>query len=568
MNDNQSETGRRAGLPHALVPVALGLVMLWQVTATYPEFNATYDEPYHIAAGVEAYQHGRFTAGAEQPPLARWVIGWLPHQQGVEHRTVTHRAASPRKQLLYLSRSLLEEQGDYWTTLTLARTGVLVFIPVLIFSVYRWSVELYGVHAAWAACGLVAFSPNLLAHAGLATADFAVAALLTAAAYAAWRWSQAPSARRAAVAGCFAGFAVGSKYSALGYLPVLLAGFFLLSWWNGRATANRGGPAAVRATAGQCRPSQCLLFCAFGFVALWACFGFEARSLRDPSRRPYVTVDRVAEPGSALSRMLHWAVEEVPVPLQDAATGVSWIIDHARQGHEAFLLGEVGTRGWWHYFPVVLAVKTPLPFLLLIVGSGMLLLWRNDSALGSLGPWVAAAGVLLVSMTSSINVGVRHILPMYPLLAISAASCFRPGGRRRRPRLTMALGLLLLGWHAGESWAASPDYLSYFNSFARGSEHEVLGDSNLDWGQDLHRLARYVERHEIDKLHLNYFGVTSPVVVGLGHAEPFGPQDRPRGWVAISATHQQGIYQPRPAWLEGREPRAKIGQSISLFYVD
>ena len=302
-------------------------------------------------------------------------------------------------------------------------------------------------------------------------------------------------------------------------------------------------------------------------MALWACFGFEARPLRDASRRPYLTVDRVAEPGSALSRTLYWVAEEVPIPLQDAATGVSWVFGHARQGHAAFLLGEVGRRGWWHYFPVVLAVKTPLPFLLLIAVAGISLLWRNDRPPGSLGPWVAAAGVLLVSMTSPINVGVRHLLPMYPLLAISAASCFGRGGERRRPRLTMALGLLLLGWHAGESWAARPDYLSYFNSFARGSEHEVLGDSNLDWGQDLHRLARYTESHGIDELHLDYFGTTSPAAVGLGHAEPFGPQDRPRGWVAISVTHLQGIYQPPPAWLEGREPRAKIGKSIWLYYI-
>ena len=568
MNDDQSGTGRgRAGLPHALIPVALGLVMLWQVTATYPEFNATYDEPYHIAAALEAYQHGRFAAGAEQPPLARWAIGWLPHHRGVEYRTVTHRAGSPREHLLYLSRSVLEEQGDYWTTLTLARTGVLVFIPVLIFSVYRWSVELYGVHAAWAACGLVAFSPNLLAHAGLATADFAVAALVTAAAYAAWRWSRAPSARRAAVAGCVAGFAVGCKYSALGYLPVLLAGFFLFSWWNGRAKANRGGPAAVRAVAAQCRPSQCLLFCAFGFVALWACFGFEARPLRDPSRRPYATVDRAVQPGSALSRTLYWVAEEVPIPLQDAATGVSWVVDHARRGHEAFLLGEVRTGGWWHYFPVVLAVKTSLPFLLLIAGSGILLLWRNDSAPGSLGPWVAAAGVLLVSMTSSINVGVRHILPMYPLLAISAAGYFRIGGGRGRRRLTMALGLLLLGWHAAESWAARPDYVPYFNSFVRGSEHRVLGDSNLDWGQDLHSLSLYAKKEGIESLALRYFGTTSPEMLGLERTTRFGPQDRPRGWVAISVTEMQGIYRPAPAWLEGREPHAKIGKSIWLYYI-
>ena len=573
MHNEQSRAGRgRAGLLRGadlrgvvlrgLVPVALGLVMLWQVTATYPEFNATYDEPYHIAAALEAYQHGRFASGAEQPPLARWAIGWLPHRRGVEYRTVFHRSAGSGDHLVHFARSLLEEQGEYWTTLRLARGGVLLFIPVLIFFVYRWTVDLYGVLAGCVACALVAFSPNLLAHAGLATVDFALAALLTAAAYTAWRWCQAPSARRAAVAGCIAGFAVGSKYSALAYLPVFLAGFFLLSRWHGRAHTNPGGTGAVRAGA-----SQLLLFSASALLALWACFGFEARPLRDPSRRPYTRMDRVVPPGSALSRTLYWVAEEVPIPLQDAATGVSWVVDHARRGHEAFLLGEVGTGGWWHYFPVVLAVKTPLPFLLLIAGSGILLLWRNDSALGSLCPWVAAAGVLLVSMTSSINVGVRHILPMYPLLAISAASCFRPGGERARPPLTMALGLLLLGWHAGESWAARPDYLSYFNSFARGSEHEVLGDSNLDWGQDLHRLSLYAKQQGIESLALRYFGTTSPEILGLKQTTKFGPQDRPRGWVASSVTHVQGIYEPKSAWLEGREPRVKIGKSIWLYYI-
>ena len=161
---------------------------------------------------------------------------------------------------------------------------MLLFIPVLIFFVYRWTVDLYGVLAGCVACALVAFSPNLLAHAGLATVDFALAALLTAAAYTAWRWCQAPSARRAAVAGCIAGFAVGSKYSALAYLPVFLTGFFLLSRWHGRAHTNPGGTGAVRAGA-----SQLLLFSASALLALWACFGFEARPLRYPSRRPYAT---------------------------------------------------------------------------------------------------------------------------------------------------------------------------------------------------------------------------------------------------------------------------------------
>ena len=248
MEDDESVTEhRRARVLRTLIPIAFGLAMLWQVTATYREFNATYDEAYHIAAGLAAHQDGRFTFGAEQPPLARWAIGWLPNRQGVEHRSVIHRSSKPSEMLLHFSRSVLEEQREYWATLTLARTGVLLFIPVLIFVVYCWSVDLYGAHAGWAACALVAFSPNLLAHAGLATADFAVAALVPAAAYGAWRWIQAPSLRRAAVAGCLAGFAVGSKYSALGFVPVVVVGFLLLSWWHGRAKANSRGLATARA---------------------------------------------------------------------------------------------------------------------------------------------------------------------------------------------------------------------------------------------------------------------------------------------------------------------------------
>ena len=177
--------------------------------------------------------------------------------------------------------------------------------------------------------------------------------------------------------------------------------------------------------------------------------------------------------------------------------------------------------------------------------------------------------MMALLMMSPLALGVRHMLAVYPCLAVWASSWFR-GAHEPRARSVLALvfGLLLLGCHAVESIAARPDYLAYFNSFARGREHKVLGDSNLDWGQDLHRLARYAESHGIDKLHLDYFGATSPAAVGLGQAEPFGPQDRPRGWVAISVTHLQGIYQPAPAWLEGREPHAKIGKSIRLFYVD
>jgi len=127
---------------------------------------------------------------------------------------------------------------------------------------------------------------------------------------------------------------------------------------------------------------------------------------------------------------------------------------------------------------------------------------------------------------------------------------------------------VLLGWHAVESWRAHPDYVPYFNQTARGREHLVLGDSNLDWGQDLYRLAEYVKANGIDDLSLDYFGTTSPQAVGLKDYREFGPGDRPQGWVAISVTKLQGIYEPAPLWLDRYKPRAVIGKSIWLYFID
>ena len=122
---------------------ALGLLMLFRVVDTYSEFNATYDEGYHIAEGLRAYQEGNFAIGPEQAPLAHWATAWLPNWAGVEYRSATHRSASGHL-VRKLSHAVLEEQGDYWTTLTQARLGTLLFLPMLVFYSYHWSRRLYG----------------------------------------------------------------------------------------------------------------------------------------------------------------------------------------------------------------------------------------------------------------------------------------------------------------------------------------------------------------------------------------------------------------------------------------
>jgi hypothetical protein len=124
-----------------------------------------------------------------------------------------------------------------------------------------------------------------------------------------------------------------------------------------------------------------------------------------------------------------------------------------------------------------------------------------------------------------------------------------------------------LAWHALESAAAHPDYLAYFNEVGWGREDRLLGDSNLDWGQDLGRLSRYASEHDIQPLYLAYFGTTRPEAVGLKGTTYLRPGDRPSGWLAVSVTKLQGIYPGDKGygWLRDFEPTVRIGKSIYLY---
>jgi hypothetical protein len=139
-----------------------------------------------------------------------------------------------------------------------------------------------------------------------------------------------------------------------------------------------------------------------------------------------------------------------------------------------------------------------------------------------------------------------------------------------RPRARLAIAGLagaLAVWHAAESATAGPDYLAYFNPIARGREERFLLDSNLDWGQDLERLHRYLAAHHINSIYLSYFGFTDPAWLGMSGVKPLWHGPPPDGWAAVSKNHIGGIgrHASDLAWTRGRIPAARIGKSILLY---
>jgi 4-amino-4-deoxy-L-arabinose transferase-like glycosyltransferase len=535
------------------------VVMIARITLTYSVLSATFDEGVHIAAGVQIYEKGRYDIDFEHPPLARLAVGLLPYLDGI--RTLLSG------NIVEQGRYVLEGSGGYWRTLTLGRLGNLIFVPILLFYVYRWSSELYGRLAGLMAAVLVSASPNILAHAGLASVDFSITATLVPAAYYVWRWLDCPSWKDAFLAGVWGGVALLSKYSAIGFLPAIIVGFLAVWRW-------RRGEAVWPLLKDRRTFYQTGLYILSLCSVVWLCFQAPSSPTGETVGRLRTVIDRNLSPGSITHGAASMAVQLGERAAPGLVMGLAVVVRHAVWGHEQqFFWGELKEEGGWRlYFPVVLAVKTTLPVLLLLAVAAAVWFVRRDDPTHKHTIYVAVASVALLSVciASTLNIGVRHILPIYPFLAIFASSLFAAQPwQLRSVRPVMLVSWFLVASHVTASLGAHPDYLPYFNSLARGREHQILGDSNLDWGQDLGRLATYLKENGIGEIHLAYYGSTSPSAVGIEGAHAFGPEDRPRGKIAISVNLLQGLgpewSRGDYTWLLAHEPYAKIGKAIWLY---
>ncbi|MGC9335495.1 MAG: hypothetical protein ACP5JJ_15190 [Anaerolineae bacterium] len=251
------------------------------------------------------------------------------------------------------------------------------------------------------------------------------------------------------------------------------------------------------------------------------------------------------------------------------------------RGHPAFLMGERSGDGWRAYFPIALAIKTPLPTLIAaLIGAVWLPLRRRW------WDWLTAflpgALFMVVAMFSSLNIGYRHILPVVPFLILLLSACAEFPWQRLP--FTLA-GASLALWLVVGTLRIHPDYLAYFNALAGGPAggHRYLTDSNLDWGQDLKRLGDYLERRNIEQVHLSYFGNVDPTAYGIrykplpshysiGEVEGFTPFAPEPGIYAISVTNLSGqflVENPTVLdWFNHQDPIASMGHSINIYQVE
>ena len=538
--------------------VGLGCV---RIVATYDDFWQTWDEPAHLAAGLQWWEHGRITYERLHPPLGRIAMAAGPYFAGL-------RGTPGATDHWSDGNAFLHAGGLYERNLALARLGVLPFFVLASLVVAAWARHCAGEIPALVAAFLFTLLPPILAHGGLASLDMACAALVAAGLYALFRWLEQPGWRNATVFGLSAGLAITAKFSAIAFLAAGGAAV-CLAWF----LARRGAKTSVVIPTLRGTVFSLLLTAAVCLVSVWAVYRFSFGTIVQGG--PGGELESVLAGMGPLSPAARSVTKVLPLPALDFFWGLFDVVYFRRgEGHLAWFLGSVGKEGWWLFYPVLLAVKTPVSFLLL-VAAGCAASWQARGVCPVFVPLFAAAAIVLAGIFFTPHNGLRQILSVYPLLAVVAgAGSAWLWKTARHPRFGRAASILLVVSCTASSFAAHPDYLAFFNVFAGSKPEAIAADSDLDWGQDLRRLAMACERRNIDRLNIRYNGSKgiSLARFPLPATIDLSPHTRVEGWVAISRQNLLlGTGVPpydQFAWLSKEQPVEEVGASILLYKIE
>ena len=549
------------------VALLLGLMAGLQVWSAIKE-TQVWDEGFELGSGYSYLKTGKLRFNLEQPPLAKLLAG-LPLLYFNPRLPVEDPSWIQKQDVEFGVTFLYHNRVPADTMLMAGRSSIILLTIGLGLLVAFWTLRRFGSGPALLAVALLAFDPNIIAHGHYATTDLGATFFIFAACVA---WDVFLGTKRKlhlVLAGILLGFAIATKFSALMLLPAF-AILYAIRWWQ------QSTRFSLPHFAGSLLALAILAF--VGIVAVYlpeAKFFVPSWAMIRPGPPITTVVNCNTTLGSALCRIGGVA----SLQANSFYKGFSDFAQHSSGGHQGYLLGEISDKGWWYYFPVVFLVKTPTADLLLFGFLGCCGLWMcfRKSARVDLRKVPPSWATVLVpptlyfslSMTSRIDLGIRHLLPFYPFFYVAlAAGLFALAKAQRKVWIgpvLIAICILL----AGESLSAAPDYLSFFNLISGGTwrgPHYLL-DSNIDWGQDLKKFKAYTVTHPARQYCLEYFGNALPEYYGFEHLGYIGRTNQPAEranmdcMTAISVTLLYDLYEEPGsyAWLRARKPVDRVG---------
>lgn len=580
-----------------IVGALLGMMFVFELTSSLTE-SQTVDEGTHLAAGYSYLIKRDFRMNVEHPPLLKELSAIpLVVADGLIDSPFDKKGWAADDQWQF-ARDLLYDGGMHADTiLLLARLPMMLVSIILGLFIFLWSRELFGTTAGFFSLFLYSLSPNFIAHSRYVTTDVGLSLFFFLTLYYFHKYLKRGNRKNMVLTAVFLGCALVSKFSAVILVPILmlLQIFYLLK------SKNRITAVSIK----KFITNGLIVFAIIGLVIMSA-YLFEFKiPIDDPdvqyqfARRDSLLATSdlsnenilsqkiipLADPTKPFGSFIEWFAHNVPVPAYSYFKGLWSVYTHNLYGHTSYLLGQHSEFGWWYYFPVAFLIKTPIStqiFLLLLLVFGISYFFRKNSAgtpfyqkLRSISmQWyiliLPPVIYFLFSMNSHLNLGVRHIFPIYPFVFVLCGFLLTVKMKKLHKPYRMSIVLLTL-FYAFSSVATYPNYLAYFNEAIGGPKNgsDFLVDSNIDWGQSAKQLKQYMLDRNIEYVCISYFGQANLSYYGIDYrylpdTENYQGTSKLNCVVAISVTSLLS-KDHKYSWLQSFKPDDMVGYSIFIY---
>jgi hypothetical protein len=527
---------------------AHALLLAWGAWAN----SATFDEPAHLAAGVEYWERGDFSIYSLSPPLLRLWGSWPAVLAGANAPGLGDlgKQSVASRHWAYADWFARQNLSRFAEFMLLGRLGM---VPISCFAgwvTFAWARRSYGWRSGVAACALYCFNPGVLANGALMTTDIGTAAAMLAACWLWWKYCRGPSVWGFLIVLVAVVAAHLCKFTAVLIWPMLLAMAVPYRPWQ------RGGLLA----------GSWLMLGVATLVVINAVYGFRGTFLPLSSFQfESQFMKHVQEKAGAMPS---------PVP-RTLLIGFDAQKRDSGVGYQGFLFGEVYRGARWYFFPAALLCKSPLGLIALVLvaaGSVFRRQLRGGEWSVLLALAVFAAGVLIAG---DMNIGTRYLLPMFPPAFVLMSRVWSRGMGTGWKRVAGVLVVLA----AAETMWVCPRFLTFMNVAAGGASNgwRVLNNSDFDWGQGLIDLRNWMHENNVGSVQLAYYGFADPRAYGIEYVPFTDRTDLPV--VAISSDFLDGLQQRilkqngKREWIEfpfyrqlqTKKPIAVVGGTIFIY---
>ncbi len=582
---------------YLLVPIILGIMFTTMYLSSKGD-SSIVDEIAHIPSGYSYITTGDYRLNPEHPPLIKDLAAIPLLAMDVAFPYDYWRSNNPviNNQWQMGWKFLYETPGNNPDAMLAATHIPMMLLSVFLgFLVFSWARKLFGPKAGVFALTLYAFDSSIIAHSRFVTTDLGISLALFLNIFTVYYYLKKPTLTRMFLAALTFFIALVTKFSVAILGPVYAIFFLMLVFRKGTEKKTDLLNGIFNEDWKKRFVSALVSFaviCISGVLMMWAFYFFHTMNMPADVQKGLIYESM---PKNIVSDTLaSMSGNPVTKPLAQWLLGFSMVAGHVEGGHDAFLLGQTSNKGWWYYYPVTIALKTAIPVFIFLL---LWLLFRKKLQIQDwfteVYLWVLPVVLLAMGMQGSINLGIRYMLPLFPFLYVAVSrvidlvdfsALFEKTKKNFSAITTTVVMVLLLVWYVSGSLLTYPYYLSYFNEFVGGYKngYKYLTDSNLDWGQDVKRLADWIKNSDESKQHkcqyqtyVDVFPGSMPAAYYIGRnrmIEWHVQNGQPKGCFAVSATFYQNSKMKKDAnggmdyaWLDKETPIENIGGSILIY---